>query len=290
MINVRTWKPLWKSTIKQREGLWRQFLRETNSTPPVSPDVVFTFLEAVALRVSARHVRDLFRVVRREHELLGFDHLSSDDVHATVRSIARGASGGSVRMAQLIDKRELATLVESIGRKRLIDLRDTAIVLVHLAGWLTREQCATLDIERIEALDGVGYVADVGGPYPKSITIPRVDHDPLLCPVRSLNRYLRRLQRDKGCAFPCIWYERALERPIGAKGIQKMIALRLKASGIYRPGLGMSSLRFSGLQAALMGGDDRQAIEEQAGWRGWDTYDKAVERAHLYAPFDSEDL
>jgi integrase len=212
---------------------WRAFTAwcEAGGVPslPASPLVVAGHLASRAQSLGRSGLRRRLAAIAHVHRRAG--HLWEPG-HPAIKATMRGilaSHGKPSRPAAALTSVEVKRLLASCGTD-LAGLRDKAVFLVGFAGALRRSELVAIDREHLRFTnegmtiriprskrDQEGEGADLG--------IPR-GLNPLSCPVRAVETWLRRARIEYGAVFRRVTAAGTMEDRLSPQGIWKILRRR----------------------------------------------------------------
>jgi integrase len=212
---------------------WRAFVAwcAAGGVPPLpaSPVVVAGHLASLAKSLGRSGLRRRLAAIAHEHRRAGHPWESRHPaITATLRGIL-ATHGKTARPAAALTSAEVKKLLDACGGD-LRGLRDRALFLAGLAGALRRSELVALDREDLR-FTGEGLtirIARSKGDQERegaTIGIPR-GLNPLTCPVRAMERWLRRARIEYGAVFRRISAGGALEGRLTDNGVWKIVRRR----------------------------------------------------------------
>ncbi len=218
---------------------WRAFSAwcQAGGVPalPAAPVVVAGYLASVAATLGRSGLRRRLAAIAHEHRRAGHVWETS---HPAIRATLRGilaSHGKPARPAAALTSVEVKRLLNACGSD-LAGLRDTALFLVGFAGALRRSELVAIDREHLRfTSDGM----TVAIPRSKrdqegegaTIGIPR-GLNPLTCPVRAMEAWLKRSRIDYGAVFRRISVGGAREGRLTPKGVWTILRKRAEQAGL----------------------------------------------------------
>jgi len=198
------------NTIRAYAGDWKRFtawcaLHQMESLP-ASVEALAGFLTELAdagkkVATIQRHAA----AIAKAHELAGLDSPTADKmVKVLLKGIAREKKT-RIKQAAAFSLASFKQTIRSINVTTPTGLRNRALLLLGFTGAFRRSELEALNIEDL-AFDEEGLVVSLdksktnqlGQAEEKAIFY---SPDPALCPIRSLQAWLRVLDRDTGCVF-----------------------------------------------------------------------------------------
>jgi len=196
---------------------------------PIHPVLVAAWLATLAEKIGRSALRRRVAAIVYHHRRRGLVWSSQQvAIRETLIGIARH-HGKPVRPAAALTSVEIKQLIASCADD-LPGLRDRALFLTGFAGALRRSELVAIDHKHLRfAADGVvihiprskGDQAGKGA----DVTLPRMRGDET-CPVRALERWLRRARITRGPVFRGITAHGTIEGRLSADGVRKILLRR----------------------------------------------------------------
>ena len=202
---------------------------------PSSPAVVAGYLATVAPTLGRSGLRRRLAAIAHEHRRAGEPW---EPGHPVIRATLRGilaTHGKPVRPAAALTSTEVKRLLATCGTE-LGDLRDRALLLTGFAGALRRSELVAIDREHLRFTNDGMTVAIPRGKGDQeaegsTIGIPH-GQNPLTCPVRAMETWLRRTRIEYGPVFRRISTGRSLEGRLTTKGVWLILRKRAALAGL----------------------------------------------------------
>ena len=255
------------NTIRAYAGDWQRFtswcrLHQLESLPaPVEALAGFlTELADAGKKVATiqRHAA----AIAKAHELAGLESPSADKkIKVLLKGIAREKKT-RIKQAAAFSLASFKETIRAIDVTTPAGLRNRALLLLGFTGAFRRSELEALNIEDL-AFDEAGLVValdksktnQLGQAEEKAIFY---SPDPALCPIRSLQAWLRVLDRDTGCVFVSLRKNQQLTaRRMTTKYIN-LIAQQYLGSGYTAHSLRASFVTIS----KLNGADDSKVMNQ----------------------------
>ncbi|HEY8609807.1 MAG TPA: tyrosine-type recombinase/integrase [Roseomonas sp.] len=196
---------------------------------PAAPEVVADHLASLASSLGRSGLRRRLAAIARQHRLAS--HLW-ETRHPAIAATLRGilaAPGKPSRPAAALTSAEVKQLLTSCGTDTA-GLRDRALLLLGFAGALRRSELVAIDREHLRfTSDGMTLLIPRSRRDPEEegtrIGIPR-GLNPLSCPVRVMEEWLRRTRIEWGPVFRRLSPGGALEDRLSPQGVWKILRRR----------------------------------------------------------------
>jgi integrase len=228
-----------ENTRKAYAADWRAFAEwcEAGGVPslPASPLVVAGYLASQAGKLGRSGLRRRLAAIARQHRQAGAVWEGRHPAIAdTLRGIL-GQHGQPVRPAAALTSTEVKRLLNACGSD-LGGMRDKALLLAGFAGALRRSELVGLDVEHIRfTTEGMTlHIPHAKGDQERegaSIGIPR-GLNPLSCPVRAMEQWLRQAKLRYGAVFRRIGGGGALEDRLRPQGVWFILRRRAEIAGL----------------------------------------------------------
>ena len=232
-------KALSENTRRAYAADWRAFRLwcEAGGVDPLpaEPAVVAGHLASLAQSLGRSGLKRRLAAIAHTHRQAGHPWQNG---HPIIRATLRGilaSHGKPVRPAAALTSAEVKRLLNACGTD-LAGLRDRAVFLIGFAGALRRSELVAIDREHLRfTQDGLrlhiprskrdqeGEGAELG--------IPR-GLNPLTCPVRALEEWLRRARIDYGAVFRRVTAAGTLEDRLSPQGIWRILRRRAEIAGL----------------------------------------------------------
>ena len=255
------------NTIRAYAGDWKRFtswceLHSMNSLP-ASVEALAGFLTELAdagkkVATIQRHAA----AIAKAHELAGLDSPTADKkVKVLLKGIAREKKT-RIKQAAAFSLASFKRTIRAIDATTPTGLRNRALMLLGFTGAFRRSELEALNVEDL-AFDEEGLVVSLdksktnqlGQAEEKAIFY---SPDPALCPIRSLQAWLRVLDRTEGCVFVSLRKNNQLtSRRMTTKYIN-LIAQQYLGSGYTAHSLRASFVTVS----KLNGADDSKVMNQ----------------------------
>ncbi|MBR0664361.1 site-specific integrase [Roseomonas hellenica] len=202
---------------------------------PASPVVVAGYLASLAGRLGRSGLRRRLAAIAHEHRRTGHPWETRHPViSATMRGILK-SQGKPARPAAALASPEVKALLNACGSD-LRGLRDRALLLAGFAGALRRSELVAINREHLRfTTEGMTVripraKADQEGEG-ATIGIPR-GLNPITCPVRAMEQWLRRARIEYGAVFRRISVGGQLEDRLTGNGVWKILRRRAELARI----------------------------------------------------------
>lgn len=203
--------------------------------------------------------------ISQAHKLT--DH-ESPTTHQTVREVWKGIrreQGGGQKSKRPLLTVEIRRIVQQLGDTKLIDVRDTALLLVGFAGGLRRSELVGFDVDDVEQRER-GLVLRLGRSKTDQegegqiVGIPRGRHEET-CPVRALRRWLDEAGIDGGPVFRSVSKGGDIaDSRLSGRSVNLVVKRHVKAIGLDPDRYGAHSLRSGFATAAARAGASEREI------------------------------
>lgn len=232
-------RSLSENTLRAYAGDWRAYAAwcaEGGVVPlPADPLLVAAHLASLAERLGRSGLKRRLAAIAHAHRQAA---LPWQPGHPAIRATLRGilaTHGKPTRPAAALTSVEVKLLLRSCGTD-LAGLRDRAVFLIGFAGALRRSELVAIDHEHLRFTSD-GLVLQI--PRAKrdqeregaSLGIPR-GNNPLSCPVRAVEDWLRRSRIGYGAVFRRVTAAGTLEERLSPQGIWRILRRRAERAGI----------------------------------------------------------
>jgi integrase len=196
---------------------------------PIHPVLVAAYLAELAETIGRSALRRRVAAIVYHHRRRGLVWSSQQvAIRETLIGIAR-THGKPVRPAAALTSVEIKQLIASCAED-LPGLRDRALFLVGFAGALRRSELVGIDHKhlRFEADGVVIHIPRSKGDQEgkgADVTLPRMRGDET-CPLRALERWLKRARITRGPVFRSITTHGTIEGRLSADGVRKILLRR----------------------------------------------------------------
>ncbi len=254
---------------------------------PAAPETVVLYLSTLAETAKVSTLTRRLSAISQAHQAAG---LETPTAHLAVRKLMAGIrrQKGTAQTG----KRPLATadlrgLLAPLDPRRILDVRDRALLLAGFAGAFRRSELVGLDVGDLELnsaglivtirrskTDQEGQGRKVGLPYGST---------PATCPVRALEAWLAALGADEGPLFRGINRHGQLAgRRLSAQSVALVIKRLATQAGMEARDLAGHSLRAGLATAAAAAGVSERSIMAQTGHRSLATLRKYIREGSLF--------
>jgi site-specific recombinase XerD len=254
---------------------------------PAAPETVVWYLSALAETAKVSTLTRRLSAISQAHQAAG---LETPTAHIAVRKLMAGIrrqKGTAQTGKKPLVTADLRVLLAPLGPRRVLDVRDRALLLAGFAGAFRRSELVGLDVGDLELgrdglvvnirrskTDQAGQGRKVGIPYGST---------PATCPVRALEAWLAVLGADGGPLFRGINRHGHLA---GGRLTAQSVALIIKRlaaqAGTEARDLAGHSLRAGLATAAAAAGVSERSIMAQTGHRSLATLRKYIREGSLF--------
>jgi len=182
---------------------------------------------------------------------------------------------------------DLRALFAPLDSRRILDVRDRALLLVGFAGAFRRSELVGLDVSDL-AFNTAGLIVNIRRSKTdqewqgRRVGIP-YGSTPATCPVRALEAWLAALGADEGPLFRAINRHGQLAgRRLTAQSVALVIKRLAAQAGMEADDLAGHSLRAGLATAAAAAGVPERAIMAQTGHRSLATLRKYIREGSLF--------
>ena len=266
--------------------LFRTWCRErATGALPAAPETVAAYLAFEA----ARHIRPStigrrLAAIRYAHRLAGHVPPTGDErVLATLRGIRRAHGIAPLRKAPATTERII--VMAPIGRERLSDIRDRALLLIGFAGAFRRSELVALNVDDIEEVaEGLRINIRRGKTDQEGrnefIAIPR---GVIACPVNALVTWMAAAGIVEGPVFrPIAKGGRLLKCRLTDRSVAKIIKLHAARVGLEPSQFSAHSLRAGFITSAAARGASIFKMADQSRHKSMDVLRSYVRDAELF--------
>jgi site-specific recombinase XerD len=270
---------------------WRHFLAWCKTAGqgslPASPETLILYLSALAQSAKTSTLTRRLSAISQAHQAAGFE---SPSQHLAVRKVMAGIrreKGTAQTGKKPVVTEDIRAMVATLSSKRLLDVRDRALLLLGFAGALRRSELVALNVEdlkinreglivtiRRSKTDPEGQGRLVGIPYGST---------PATCPVRALQSWLETLGADGGPLFrPINRHQQIGRKRLTSQSVALVVKRSGAAAGFDAKQLAGHSLRAGLATAAAAAGVPERAIMAQTGHRSLTTLRKYIREGSLF--------
>lgn len=237
---------------------------------PAAPETVALFVTDMASWAKVATIGIRISAISQAHKTAGYDSPTQTPlVRTTMAGIRRTLGVAQVGKSPVLMD-HLRAMVTDLDDRRLVDVRDRALLLVGFAGALRRSELVSLDVADIaDGPDGLtvalrrsktdqeGEGRKVGIPY---------GSNPQTCPMRAYRAWLEASGISEGPIFrPVSRYGRLHARRLSGKAVALVVKRRLAAAGVDPAAYAGHSLRSGLATAAARAGASERSIMAQTG-------------------------
>jgi len=280
-----------ENTRRAYNSDWRHFNEWCNKAGqgslPAAPETVVLYLSTLAETAKVSTLTRRISAISQAHQAAGF---ASPTEHLAVRKVMAGIrrqKGTAQTGKRPVLTEDLRAMVGTLSEKRMLDVRDRALLLVGFAGAFRRSELVNLDVEdllfgrgglvvtiRRSKTDQEGQGRRVGIPYGST---------PATCPVRALQAWLEILGSDEGPVFRGInRHGQIAGKRLTAQTVALVVKRIAAAAGLASGELAGHSLRAGLATAAAMAGVSERAIMAQTGHRSVATLRRYIREGSLF--------
>ena len=254
---------------------------------PAAPETVVLYLSTLAETAKAGTLTRRISAISQAHQAAD---LETPTAHLMVRKLMAGIrrrKGTAQTGKRPLATADLRALCAPLDSRRILDVRDRALLLAGFAGAFRRSELVGLDVTDLEfnrdglivnvrrsKTDQEGQGRRVGIPYGSS---------PATCPVRALEAWLAVLGADDGPLFRAVNRHGQLAgRRLTAQSVALVIKRLAARAGMEAGDLAGHSLRAGLATAAAAAGVPERAIMAQTGHRSLGTLRKYIREGSLF--------
>jgi site-specific recombinase XerD len=270
---------------------WKHFSAWCCSTErgslPAVPETVVLYLSVMAETAKVSTLTRRLSAISQAHQAAG---LETPTAHLAVRKLMAGIrrQKGSVQTGKKpLVTADLRALIEPLDPRRILDVRDRALLLAGFAGAFRRSELVGLDVGDLEfnreglivnirrsKTDQEGEGRRVGIPYGST---------PATCPVRAMEAWLAVLGADGGPLFRGInRHGRLAAGRLTAQSVALVVKRLAAQAGMEARNLAGHSLRAGLATAAAAAGVPERSIMAQTGHRSLATLRKYIRQGSLF--------
>jgi integrase len=280
-----------RSTIRGYRSSFRQFeiwcQAAGLSAMPAVPETVALYLGAQAGRLKAASLGHHLAAIGKAHKTAGFPSPVKDNalIAETLKGIKRVHGTAATQKAPLLTE-DLRVILRTLPR-RLLGVRDRALLLVGFAGAFRRSELVGLDVAdlRFQA-EGLLITLrrsktdqEAAG---REVAIPHGNHAET-CPVRALQRWLDAAGITEGPAFrPIDRHENIGASRLSNKAVALVIKRCVQAAGLDAAQFSGHSLRAGFVTSAARAGEPERRIMRQTGHKSIEMVLKYVRQANAF--------
>jgi site-specific recombinase XerD len=222
--------------------------------------------------------------IRYAHKLAGLSPPTDDErVRATVRGIRRKRSTAPQRKTAATSEKIMA--MAPIGRQRLIDIRDRALLLIGFAGAFRRSELVGLDVRDIEeTAEGLRVsIRRSKGDQEGLGAIVAIPRGSVACPVQAFHDWVRAADITGGPVFRPITKGQQLQATrLTDRGLVKIIKRHASRVGLKPSEFAGHSLRAGFLTSAAARGANIFRMADQSRHRSLEVLRGYVRSADLF--------
>lgn len=202
---------------------------------PAEPLVIAGYLASLAGQLGRSGLRRRLAAIGEMHRRTGHPF---EPGHPAIRMTLRGIladHGTPSRPAAALTSTEVKRLLAACGTD-LASLRDKALLLVGFAGALRRSELVAIDREELRFTTEGMTIRILRSKRDRegegvTIGIPR-GLNPLTCPVRATEEWLRRGRIEYGAVFRGVSGRGVLERRLDTKSVWRILRKRAELAGL----------------------------------------------------------
>ncbi|WP_083747227.1 tyrosine-type recombinase/integrase [Teichococcus deserti] len=232
-------KSLSENTRRAYASDWRAFAAWCDGLDqpalPADPVLIAAHLASLAGSLGRSGLKRRLAAIAHAHRQA---NLPWQPGHPAIRATLRGilaSHGKPTRPAAALTSVEVKQLLRACGTD-LAGLRDRALFLLGFAAALRRSELVAIDREHLR-FTSEGMTLEI----PRSkrdqegegarLGIPR-GNNPLSCPVRAVEEWLKRARIDYGAVFRRVTAAGTLEGRLGDQGVWRILRRRAERAGI----------------------------------------------------------
>lgn len=270
---------------------WRHFLSWCKAAGrgslPASPETLVLYLSALAQTAKTSTLTRRLSAITQAHQAVGSE---SPTHHLAVRKLMAGIrreKGTAQTGKRPVTTEDLRAMMAMLSSKRILDVRDRALLLLGFAGAFRRSELVGLNVDDLEInreglivtirrskTDPEGQGRRVGIPYGST---------PATCPVRALQAWLQILDTHGGPLFQTINRHQQIGRKrLTAQSVALVVKRAATSAGLEAAQLAGHSLRAGLATAAAAAGVSERAIMAQTGHRSLMTLRKYIREGSLF--------
>jgi site-specific recombinase XerD len=254
---------------------------------PAAPETVVLYLSTLAETAKVSTLTRRISAISQAHQAAG---LETPTAHLMVRKLMAGIrrqKGTAQTGKRPLATADLRALLAPLDSRRILDVRDRALLLAGFAGAFRRSELVGLDVTDLE-FNGAGLIVNIRRSKTdqegqgRRVGIP-YGSNPATCPVRALEGWLAILGADEGPVFRAINRHGQLAgRRLTAQSVALVIKRLAAAAGMETKDLAGHSLRAGLATAAAAAGVPERAIMAQTGHRSLATLRKYIREGSLF--------
>lgn len=270
---------------------WRDFCEwcrvAGQGSLPAAPGTLILYLSALAQSAKTSTLTRRLSAISQVHQAAGFE---SPTHHLAVRKLMAGIrreKGTAQTGKRPVATEDLRAMVAMLSSKRILGVRDRALLLTGFAGAFRRSELVALNVDDMEInreglivtirrskTDPEGQGRRVGIPYGST---------PATCPVRALQAWIEILGTHEGPLFRTINRHQQIGRKrLTAQSVALVVKRAATAAGLEAGQLAGHSLRAGLATAAAAAGVPERAIMAQTGHRSLMTLRKYIREGSLF--------
>lgn len=260
---------------------------------PAHPGTVASWIGAAATAGrSPSRIAVVLGAVRAAHLAAGYpDPGAHPQVRTVMSGVRRELGGRASQKTALVAVADgggrapsLHRVVDAIGERALIDLRDRAIILLGFAGALRRSELARLDVADVERT-GRGLlltIREAKGDRARRGETVAVPRGRTRCPVAALDAWLAAAEIDAGPVFVRCDGGRLGDAHLDGGSIGRTVRRRVAAAGLDPAAFGAHSLRSGFLTSAAEQGASLWKMKEVSRHRSTAALERYIQRRTLF--------
>ncbi len=258
---------------------------------PATPDTAAGFLADLGRTHALASLLRYRATVGKAHRLAGHPSPFADQrVGAVLEGIRREKGPRPPRQKAALRPVQISQALAGAEAKLTQEtqaLRDRALLLVGVTSAMRRSEICALEVTDLDWRDAGVVVTvrrsktDQAGAG-REVALPRLDDQPLVCPVRALRRWLDVIRNrapgteEAGPLFrPIVGFE-ILNRPLDPRAVGRAVKRAVRALGLDPAAFGGHSLRAGYVTEARAQGQGWGEIMEQTGHRKVETAKRYV--------------
>jgi len=283
------------NTIKSYKSDWRDFVAycQARDVSCLSADAS-TIANYVADMAETKKVSTIVRrlsSISQAHQAVGSESPTfAFGVKAVIKGIKKTKGTMPNKKAAAVIE-DIQAMVSTLNRRKLIDIRDRALILIGFAGAFRRSELVAINMDDIEKnRDGLTITLkhsktdQEGQGYKKGIPY---GSNPDTCPVRAFEDWLEASKITQGPIFRRIYKNAQKIEQIHTKGlVDKSVALIIKKlakkAGLDENKYSGHSLRSGLITTAANRGVDERSIMKQSGHKSLTVMRGYIQDATLF--------